>query len=126
VCESLVRVEIAGALDADAEELDRLAASLREELLELDVRAVDRAPGAPAWHGAKGLPSADVAALVVTVSNSAVAALAVTVWSWASRNRRQKVSIRLGDHEIIVDGASVADARALITSWVELHDRRHS
>lgn len=124
--EKLVRIEFAGGPDADAEELDRLTISLREELLDLDLRAVDRMAALPAADGAKGPPAAEVAGLIVALSSSTVAALVATVWSWAERNERPNISIRLGDHEITVEGCSASDAKALITSWVNLHDRRHS
>jgi hypothetical protein len=125
--EQPLRVGFCGEPDATAEELDRLATDLRDELLELDVQAVERVTSGPAPEGAKGLPAGDVACLVVTLSGSAtVLALAGLLRSWAGRTRTRKVTVRLGDHEIAVDEVSPADAAALIKSWIDLHEQRRT
>jgi hypothetical protein len=127
VDEQVVLIGFTGEPYASAEELDRLTTDLREELLGLDVQAVERVPSGPAPEWAKGLPASDVAALAVTLSSSAaVLALAGLVRSWSGRTRTAKVTIRLGEHEISVDEASLADTTALIKSWIELHEQRRA
>lgn len=125
--EELLEIRVAGGPDASAEETDRLVTDLREELLELDVQAVEPVPAGPLPAGAKGMPAADVASLAVALSDSAAAAtLVVTLRSWSARNKRRKVSIRLGEHELAVDDVSAEDATALIKSWIELHGQRRT
>lgn len=125
--EELLRIRVAGWPDASAEEMDRLVTDLREELLELDVQAVEPVPAGPLPAGAKGMPAADVASLVVALSDLAAAAtLVASLRSWSARGKRRKVSIRLGEHELAVDDVSAKDATALIKSWIELHGQRRT
>ncbi len=49
-----LRLDIMLEPDADDAELELAAAQLRQELLELDVDAVERPPGEPAPPGARG------------------------------------------------------------------------
>lgn len=121
--EDSLRIGVAGNLDAG--QIDRLLTDLREELLELDVEAVDRLTSAFAPPGAKGPPAVEVALLVVTVSEAAVAAgLVGLLLSWTRRNRNCKVTIQLGEHKLTVDEASAEDTTVLVRSWIEMHGRQ--
>jgi hypothetical protein len=125
--EQLLLIGFCGEPDASAEELDRLATDLREELLELEILAVERVTSGAVPQGAKGLSATDVSSLAVTLSSGAtVLALVGLLRSWAGRTRTRNVTIRLGDHEIAVDEVSPADAAALIKSWIELHEQRRA
>jgi hypothetical protein len=119
-----LRIEISGDLDTDADELDQSLLRLRDELLELDVDAVDRIAGSTAPPGAKG--SAELAGtLAVTLSNSAVlVALVRVLQSWIGRGKGRRVAMRLGDDIIEVSETSAEQQAKLIESWVEHHGRR--
>src|SRR5512142_4487 len=90
-----LRVEM--DVDVDIDELAELTAGLREELLELDVDAVEGTAGPEASPGAKGPASDSVGTLIVTLSNSAVlVALAGVLRSWLGRASGRKVIIKRG------------------------------
>jgi hypothetical protein len=79
-------VEIGGGPKADAEELATLVVWLRDELLQLDVDAVEHATAMSTRAGAKGLAADTAGTLIVTISNSAVlVALIGLLKSWISR-----------------------------------------
>jgi hypothetical protein len=110
-----------------ADELERLSRGLRDELLDLDVIAVDHAATAPAPAGTKGLAGADIGTLVVTLSNSAVlVTLAGVLKSWADRAKGRKITMRFGADEdsIEVGGASPQDLAELLRSWMVKHGQR--
>jgi Effector Associated Constant Component 1 len=119
-----LRIEISGDLDTDADELDQSLLSLRDELLELDVDAVDRLAGSAVPPGAKG--SAELAGtLAVTLSNSAVlVALVGVLQSWIHRGRGRRVAMRLGDDIIEVGETSAEQQAELIEAWLEHHGKR--
>ena len=95
---------------------------LRDDLLELDLDAVDRAAYGPPPKGARGLADGSVSTLIVTLSNSAVfVALAGVLRSWVSRGKGRKVTLRLGKDMIEVSAASADDQAKLIASWLEHH-----
>lgn len=109
------------------DELDRLSRGLRDELLDLDVIAVEHATAAPGPAGTKGLAGADMGTLVVTLSNSAVlVALAGVLKSWTDRAHGRKVTMRFGADEdsIEVSGNSPQDLAELLRSWAVRHDHR--
>src|SRR5689334_22816861 len=92
-----MRIAIEPESGVDGEELDQQLRWLREELLELEVEAVDRVSGDMAPDGAKA-PAADLAStLVIAFSNSAVlAALVGVLRMWLSRGSGRKVKLQIG------------------------------
>lgn len=119
-----VRVQIGLGAGRDAEELTDCVLGLREELLGLDVEAVDQAPPRQAPAKAKGLADGDVGALVITLSNSAVLVALVSVLkSWVGRDRGRKVTIRLGEDSLEVGRASDRQQDRVIEAWLERHAR---
>jgi Tfp pilus assembly protein FimV len=109
---------------ADAEELDQQLRWLREDLLELDVQAVDRVSSQAAPEGAKA-PAADLAStLVIALSNSAVlAALVGVLRTWLSRGSGRKVKLQIGADSIEIEGLSTADQDKLIEQWIARNAR---
>jgi hypothetical protein len=103
---------------AEAEELADLALGLRADLDEVDEASVRLArEGAPP-PGAKGGDVVEWGTLVVSlVSSGALTALVNTLNAWISRQRGD-VTVRIGDDELVLSGASSADRRRLIDDWL--------
>lgn len=121
---STVRIAIEPESGVAGEELDQQVRWLREELLELEVEAVDRVSGDTAPHGAKA-PAADLAStLVIAFSNSAVlAALVGVLRTWVSRGSGRKVKLQIGADSIEIEGLSAADQDKLIEQWIARNAR---
>jgi hypothetical protein len=115
-------VVIGGGPNGDAEELDRLAAELREELLDLDVDAVERVTAESAPAGAKGAAGDAAGSLLVTLSDSAVLVSVVGLLrSWIGRARGRTVTVQYGQDRITIGQASAEEVAALIGSWMARH-----
>lgn len=115
-----VRVEVASEGDVDPARLEELTASLRRELSELEVEAVERVDGGPPPAGAKVGEVLALGALVVKVARSAGSVLAVvrTLQDWASRGGRS-VKLDVGGDTIELTGASREQQDRLIEAWIE-------
>jgi hypothetical protein len=115
-----VRVEIASQGDVDDARLEELTASLRRELGELDVEAVERVEGEVGPEGAKVGDVLVIGALVVKVARSAasVAGVVRALQDWAARGGRT-VKLDVGGDTIEVTGASRAQQERLIEAWIE-------
>lgn len=115
-----VRVEIASQGDVDDARLEELTASLRRELSELDVAAVERVEDEAAPEGAKVGEVLAIGALVVKVARSAasVAGVVRALQDWAARGGRT-VKLDVGGDTIEVTGASRAQQDRLIAAWIE-------
>ena len=114
-----VRVEIASQGDVDDARLEELTASLRRELGELDVEAVERVEGEVGPEGAKVGDVLVIGALVVKVARSAasVAGVVRALQDWAARGGRT-VKLDVGGDTIEVTGASRAQQERLIEAWI--------
>lgn len=119
-----MRIAIEPESGIDGEELDQQLRWLREELLELEVEAVDRVSGDTAPDGAKA-PAADLAStLVIAFSNSAVlVALVGVLRTWLSRGSGRKVKLQIGADSIEIEGLSTADQDKLIEQWIARNAR---
>jgi hypothetical protein len=109
---------------ADAEELERLARSLRAELLELDVEAV--APvSATAPDGSRAVDALVVGALVVRLvrNTAALAAVVRTVRGWLGPHGDRRVRLELDGDVIELSGASDDERERLVSAWIERHAR---
>ena len=105
---------------ADAQRLDELSASLRRELLELDVERVDQVHE-PAPPGTRAVDVAAVGVLLVVVKESAqaIAGVVALVKSWlTSGPSSRSVELTVGDHTLKVSGASVDQQDRLIAEFV--------
>lgn len=94
---------------ADAERLDQVTRYLREELLQLDVRAVTALPAGPPPAGSRALDVATVGGLMVTLGQSATAlqTIVAAVRMWLGRGKPVQRAIRV---EIDGDVLEIADA----------------
>lgn len=115
-----VRVDIASQGDVDDARLEELTASLRRQLSELDVEAVERVEGDAGPEGAKVGDVLAIGALVVKVARSAasVAGVVRALQDWAARGGRT-VKLDVGGDTIEVSGASRAQQDRLIEAWIE-------
>lgn len=117
-----VRVDIGSEGDVDAGRLEALAASLRRELIELDVDSVERVEADSVPDGAKAAEAFALAALVVKVAKSAgsVATVVRALQDWAARGGRT-VKLDIGGDAIEITGASREQQDRLIAAWIDRH-----
>ncbi len=115
-----VRVEVASQPDADEVRLEELAASLRRELIELDVAAVERVDEDSVPAGAKVGEAFALAALVVTIAKTAgsLAAVVRALQEWAARGGRS-VKLDVDGDTIEISGASREQQDRLIAAWID-------
>ena len=103
---------------AEAEELADLAFGLRADLDEVDEASVHLAREGVPPPGAKAGEVVEWGTLVVSlVSSGALTAFVNTLNAWISRQRGD-VTVRIGDDELVLSGASSADRRRLIDDWL--------
>jgi hypothetical protein len=107
----------------DAEELAELTQRLRDELLELDVDAVEPATGGAAPEGAKGLELLAVGGLVVRFAMKAPVLRAVvdTNVGWLGRQQARSVKLTLDGDTLELTGVSSDEQQRLIELWVARH-----
>ncbi|WP_049575099.1 hypothetical protein [Streptomyces sp. SBT349] len=120
-----LRLELVGAPDSDTEELDGLTAQLRNDLLELDVEDVRRAPavgGLP--DGAKAGTTVAVGALVVTAAPFLVRQVLHLVDTWLQNRPDTTVRVELDGGSIELGHASAEERRRLIDLFVDEAGRR--
>lgn len=108
----VLMLQVLAARGEDAEELDDLTAMLREELLELDVAAVEPIPQDPPPIGTKGVVAALSGWLAVHLGPAALKAVLNALTEWAGRNRRT-IEISLNGNTLKLTGVS-ADAQSRI------------
>jgi hypothetical protein len=118
---SLLQIQIGQGQGTDAEELEDATGRLREELLELDVDAVDRPAAGPAPPGSRGLEIAALGTLLVTLAHDALPVVLATLGRWVSRHGERSVTIELDGDRIEVSGASAEDQRRLVDAFLARH-----
>ena len=118
---------VAATLDAgpghDAGELAELTGRLRDELLELDVDAVEPATGGAAPDGAKGLELLAIGGLVVRFAMKAgvLRAVADATVGWLGRQQARSVKLTLEGDTLELTGVSSDEQQRLIDLWVARH-----
>lgn len=110
---------------ADEHELERLARSLRTELLELDVDAVEQAATGPAPDDARAVEAIMVGALVVRLARNseALTSLVRTVRGWLGAHSDRRVRLELDGDVLELSGASDEERQRLVDTWIERHGR---
>lgn len=111
-----VHLTVLGALDAD--ELERAARDLRDELAATeDVRDV-RAAESPKVAGSKG-DGVTLGTLLLTLLPSATGtALASGLFNWAMRDQRRVVEVKIGDNSIKLTGVDKAKRDELVAMFI--------
>ena len=111
--------------DADAERLDELTSSLRQELLQLDVEDVTSLRAGAPPPGARGLDVAAVGSLLVGLGSSADGLRAVisAISGWLTRGWGAHRSVRLEiDGDVLeLSEASATDQDRLIGLFIARH-----
>ena len=119
-----VGIDLGG--EQDAAELDAAALQLRDELLQLDVQAVERQEEA-APDGTRGVGAAVLETLIVSGSKDLVDAVVAAVAGWFSRRQSGSVSnsgsvtLTLDGDTITIDNPSDEDQRRLLELFVRAH-----
>jgi hypothetical protein len=114
-------VQVLPGADDDDEELENATAMLREELLELDVAAVEPMLQDQTPEDTKGIVAALGGWLAVHFGPAGVKAVVNTVAAWARRNGKT-VELTLNGNTLKVTGAS-ADVQSRIVDefFARLH-----
>jgi len=112
-----------GLEGGNAVELDELTTRLREQLLELDVEAVDRVYTGPPPPGTRAVEIAALGALVVKLATSPqlLGVLVHTVQSWLGSHGDRSVHLKLGGDVLDLKGVTSAQQQQLIDDWVTRH-----
>jgi hypothetical protein len=116
-----LRLDVGVEPDADAAELDQAASQLRQELLGLDVDAVERLRGEAPPQGTRAGEATLLGALVVDLGREALAAVMRTIQSWIARRLDRSVKVTLGEDLIELTNVSDEDQRRLIDSFLARH-----
>jgi hypothetical protein len=121
--ELALSVDLGSAVDD--EELERFAQSLRAELLELDVDAVEPAPGDLPPENARAVEALMAGALIVRLAQTsdALSSLVRTVRGWLGTHADRSVRIELDGDVIELTGASDDERQRLVDAWIERHGR---
>lgn len=116
-----LRLEVGIEPDADAAELDHAATQLREELLGLDVDAVQRLAAEAPPPGTRAAEATLLGGLVVGLGREALGVVVRTIQAWVARRSSRTVKLTLDGDSIEVTNASDEDQRRLIGSFVARH-----
>lgn len=112
-------LKVCPAPEDDATELAKLAGWLRAELIDLDVRDVDRLPGELAPPEAKGV--SDIAGwLWVQLGPEAMRSVLAKVADWVIRNDRT-VEVSYGDDTLKLNRATREQQDKIIEGWLARH-----
>lgn len=108
---------------ADAEELEELTRRLREELMELDVEAVDLVRVGETPKRAKAGDPVAWGTLLVTLaaSGGVLTTLINTLHAWLTRHERRSVTLEIDGDRLEVTGISSEEQQRLINAWVSRH-----
>ena len=122
--ESMLRLRLTED-GADAEQLDKLAGFLRQELQQLEVDEVIALPADELPLGARGVGAATVGGLLVDLGSAAqsLSAVVSAVRAWLTRGGRTHRSVRLelGGDVLELSDASAADQDQLIGLFIGRH-----
>jgi hypothetical protein len=108
--------------DADPEELADLTARLREELLDLDLDAVERPPAGPAPPGTRGGELVAVGTLLASFARpELIAGIVAAVRSWLGGNGQRTVKLEMDGDLLELSGVSSTEQRRLTDEWLRRH-----
>lgn len=110
---------------ADAEELERLASSLRTELLELDVDAVERARAEEPPEGTRAVEALLAGAVLVRLARNkdVLSSVVRTVRMWLGEDTQRRVRIELDGDVLELTGVSDEERGRLLDAWIDRHAR---
>ena len=118
-------IELTGLADTDAQEMDELARSLRQELLAADgIDDARPATAGPAPAGSKAGEALQVGALAVSVAPVALQGVLDVVRHWRSRRPVRKVTVTIGEDTLALEGATAAQQEQLVAAFLDRHGDR--
>jgi len=104
---------------ADQEELSELTGRLRLELLDLDVRSVERAREGEPPPGTRAVDVNTVDTLMVTLAQTPVlAAVVAAVRSWLVGSPRRSVRLEIDGDVLELTGQPSREQRRLVDEWL--------
>jgi len=110
---------------ADADQLDELTGSLRQELLQLDVDDVTKIAPGESPPGARGLDAVTAGGLLVAVGSAAhgLSAVISVARAWLARGGRSHREVRLDiDGDVLnLSQTSEADQERLVDLFISRH-----
>jgi hypothetical protein len=110
---------------ADADQLDELAGSLRQELLQLDVDDVTKLPPGEPPPGAQGRDAVTAGGLMVAIGSTAhgLSVVISVARAWLARGgkTRREVRLDIGGDVLKLSGASAADQERLVDLFISRH-----
>jgi hypothetical protein len=117
-----IRLELVLA-ETDAEELERVSASLRRQLLELDVRDVRIPAGGAAPDGARSPGLAEVVILLDELGKAGAGLLPLLTFlnGWLSRRRAGSLSVTVDGDTITLDAATPEQQDAAFQLFLQRH-----
>ena len=117
---SKLKLHIESGTEDDAEELERLTLQLKEELLGLDVEAVELVRTEKMPHKAKSPGAVDLGTLLLTLaaSGGVITTLINVLKSWLNRHERRSITLEIGGDKLEVTGVSSEEQQRLIDSWL--------
>jgi hypothetical protein len=119
---STIGIRVDAGPDADAGEVAEATLQLRHELLDLDVDAVEPAPGGEPPPGTRGVELAALGALLVTVSQSQLLAPVLeAVRSWLAGRPQRAIKLELDGDVLELSGVSSKEQRRLTDEWLRRH-----
>ena len=111
---STIGIRVDAGPDADAGEVAEATLQLRHELLDLDVDAVEPAPGGEPPPGTRGVELAALGVLLVTVSQSQLLAPVLeAVRSWLAGGPQRAIKLELDGDVLELSGVSSQEQRRL-------------
>jgi hypothetical protein len=112
--------------DADAQEIDDLAAELRERLLELDVESVDAARAGEAPPGTRAGDAFAIGGLIVSLvaSPELLKGAIGTIQSWLAARSGKTVELELGGDKIKLTGLTSDQQQRFIELYLERHTKK--
>ena len=113
-------VQVLPPAETDDDELTELALLLRDDLLDLEVSAVEPVTEGPAPGGSKGAVATVAGWLAVRLGPEALRMVVSRIVAWASRSNAS-VEVSLGGDVLKVTGVSRAQQDRLIEDWISRH-----
>lgn len=114
----LMTIEL-GFVEDDDPELDIWAARIRGDLLDAGAESVERSQTAPP-DGSRAVDGL-IAGLIVNVAPGAVGVVVEAVKALLHRSSSRRISIRIGDDEIVIDGATTDSQEQLVAAFLSRH-----
>lgn len=111
--------------EINGEELERLTRQLREELLKLDVQAVDLMTEGLIPANAKAGDPITWGALLLTLtaSGGVFTALISVLKAWLTRHERRSMTLEIKGDKLQVTGITATEQQHLIEAWLHRHSQ---